>query len=240
MSRVVLHRSNSRGISSNGWIYTKHSFCFADYYDRDRINFGVLRAINDMVIAPGHGLTKHPHSDIEIVMLTMKGSIFHSDSLGNKLELKVGSVQTITSGRGYSHEEINKSDTESMKFLHIWIFPSKKGLQPNYSYKQFDIAEGSNKFQLLASPHPEDGVTLIQQNAWVYITNLEGDQKVEYSLKVKGYGVYIFVVKGMIETEGYNLKDEDGIGIWDTERIAIKAEKDSQIILIEVPLNAFE
>ncbi len=240
MSKFILHKAHSRGISSNGWIYTKHSFCFADYYDPDRIHFGVLRSVNDVTIAPGRGLEKHAHSDMEMVMLTMKGDVIHSDSLGNKVELSQGSVQTITSGSGYLHEELNKNNDESLKFIHIWIFPYKKNLKPHYSYKQFKLGSSKNELLLLASPHAEDNVTLIQQDAWVHICNLNADHSVQYELKKKGNGIYIINTLGECLIEDQLIETEDGIGIWDTEKVNIKALKDSQIIVVEVPLKAYE
>lgn len=239
MAKTLLYKADSRGISSSGWMYTKHTFCFADYYNTERIHFGALRVLNDMTIAPGKGLTDHSHSDIEVILLIMKGDSIHKDSLGNNIELTEGSVQVISSGSGYSHDEINKNADKSLQFLQFWIFPYKKNLTPNYSHKQFVIKEGKNKLQLLVSPNKKDNVTWIQQNSWLYITNLDAGKKVKYTLNLKENGVYILAAKGKIIVDGTELDAEDGIGIWETEEIEIKAQKDSQIIVIEVPMKAY-
>lgn len=240
MSKTVIHRAGTHGVSSNGRVYTEHVFSFADYFDVERINFGMLRAANDMSIAPGEGLENHPHSDMEIIMVIMKGDLLHTDSLGNKVEVHRGYVQTITSGTGYSHEEINLNKNESIRFFHFWVFPYKKGLKPNYSYKQFDTAKEKNELLLLVSPNKDDDVTLIQQNAWTYISKLDTGKSLDYELKSKENGVYIIIVSGNIEIEKQSLKSDDGIGIWETDKIEMKAIDETQIIMIEVPMNAYK
>ncbi|NDV46353.1 pirin family protein [Paludibacter sp. 221] len=240
MTKTVLHKADSRGVSSNGWIYAKHTFCFADYYNTERIHFGALRVINDLTIAPGKGLDFHSNSDIEIILLTIKGDVIHRDDLGNEVELQEGSVQVLTTGSGYSHEEINKNKDQSVKLLQIWIFPFQKNLQPAYSWKQFEIEEGRNQLQLLVSPDKEDNVTLIQQNTRLYITNLDRRKSLTYELNDKNNGVYVLVTKGKVEVEGYILEDEDGLGVWETGAVSIKAKSASQVIVIEVPMDAYK
>ena len=153
-------------------MYTKHTFCFADYYDVDRIHFGALRVINDITIAPGKGLTDHPHTDMELVLLGMRGELVHRDSLGTKTVLHEGSVQAISAGTYYTHAETNKSLEESVRILQFWIFPRARGLQSRYSHRQYAFPQGADWLLPLISPDEADGTIAIQQDAWLYLLGM--------------------------------------------------------------------
>ena len=169
MAKVSLYKASAGGISNNGWMYTKHTFCFADYYDVDRIHFGALRVINDITIAPGKGLTDHPHTDMELVLLGMRGELVHRDSLGNETVLHEGSVQAISAGTYYTHAETNKSLEESVRILQFWIFPRARGLQSRYSHRQYAFPQGAGWLLPLISPDEADDTISIQQDAWLYL-----------------------------------------------------------------------
>lgn len=239
MTEISLHKAKTRGTSYNGWMYAKHTFCFADYYDPDRIRFGALRVINDTIIAPGKGMSEHPHSDIELILLTLNGPLFHKDSLGNEIELHGGSIQAISAGSGYSHAEINKNPNQSMHMLQFWIFPRQKKLHPSHKYKPFSFDKQSDELIALISPNETNGTISIQQDTWLYICQLNQEKNVTYTLNDKTNGVYILVLEGAIETENQQLESKDGIGIWNTESIHIKAKQTTQIVLIEVPMSIY-
>lgn len=237
MAKVSLYKASAGGISNNGWMYTKHTFCFADYYDVDRIHFGALRVINDITIAPGKGLTDHPHTDMELVLLGMRGELVHRDSLGNETVLHEGSVQAISAGTYYTHAETNKSLEESVRILQFWIFPRARGLQSRYSHRQYAFPQGADWLLPLISPDEADGTIAIQQDAWLYLLGMSEGNGMAYALRNPDHGVYLHVLQGEIETEGQRLETEDGIGIWDTTAIHLKAVRTAQVILVEVPMN---
>ncbi len=239
MAKVSLYKANAKGISNNGWMYAKHTFCFADYYDAERIHFGALRVVNDIIIAPGKGLSDHPHSDMELVVLGMKGDLIHRDNLGNETILHEGSVQAISAGTYYTHAETNNSQTESLRILQFWIFPRAQRLQTRYSYRQLTFRESADEVLPLISPDEANNTISIQQDAWMNMLSLCEGNSITYVPHAPDHGVYLHVLSGEIETEGQRLKAEDGIGIWETDSIHIQPIGSAQVVLVEVPMNVY-
>lgn len=233
---TVLHKANTRGHANHGWLNSHHSFSFANYHNPERMNFGVLRVLNDDTVAPGMGFSKHPHDNMEIISITLEGDLEHKDSMGNHGVIKQGEIQVMSAGTGVFHSEFNKNKNQQVKFLQIWVFPNQKNVAPRYD--QISIAEISQKnvFNQILSPSPNDQGVWIHQNAWFHLGEFNTPTNAAYSLKNKENGVYVFVIEGEAEVNGQSLEQRDGFGVWDVEQFNIKASESSKLLLIEVPM----
>jgi redox-sensitive bicupin YhaK (pirin superfamily) len=238
--RTFLHKADSRGKAELGWLHSRHTFSFAQYYDPQRMGFGTLRVLNDDIVEPGAGFGTHSHDNMEIISVALAGSMRHQDSMGNTYVIKQGEVQVMSAGTGVSHSEYNASDTEPLNFLQIWVLPKQTGIEPRYGQKEFTAAERNNEFQTIiapdASPDISNGALGINQDAWFSLADFAAGRNGTYRLKADGTGVYIFVIEGEIETAAGRLGRRDGIGIVETAAIEIEAIADSQLLIIEVPL----
>lgn len=232
----VIHKADSRGHANHGWLDAHHSFSFANYYNPERTRFGVLRVLNDDIVQPGEGFGTHPHDNMEIVTIPLKGELAHKDSTGNKEVIHPNEVQIMSAGSGLTHSEFNNSKTDEVNLLQIWVFPKEKNIKPRYDQKVFEPSGRLNKIQTLVSPKDEKALW-INQDAYFSRTDIEKGKSVDYELNTKKNGVYIFVIEGKIEIEGDMLSRRDAIGIQETERIKIKAEDNSEVLIIEIPLN---
>jgi redox-sensitive bicupin YhaK (pirin superfamily) len=232
-----LHKAHTRGHANHGWLNSHHSFSFANYYNPERMNFGVLRVLNDDIVAPGRGFGTHPHDNMEIISIPLEGDLEHKDSMGNTTVIKAGDVQVMSAGTGVFHSEYNKNSDQPVKFLQIWVFPNKKDVTPRYD--QITLSDGDLKNELVQvlSPDPNDAGVWIHQNAWFHMGNLESGYATEYQLKQKGNGVYAFVLAGEVTIEDQALAARDGFGVWDTESIRIQADSDAKVLLMEVPMS---
>lgn len=238
MANYILHKANTRGHANHGWLDTHHTFSFAGYYDPERVHFGALRVINDDYIAAGMGFGTHPHDNMEIITIPLEGDLEHRDSMGNTSVIYHGDVQVMSAGTGIQHSEYNANKSKGLKLFQIWVFPNKKNVTPRYQQITLDIADRRNKLQQILSPNPDDEGVWIHQNAWFHLGELDKDFVLDYQVKVKGNGVYALVVKGSIEIDGKVLDSRDGLGIYDTDKISIKAlSQDAEILLMEVPMN---
>lgn len=236
--KSIIHRANTRGHANHGWLDSYHSFSFAGYYDPQRMNFGMLRVLNDDVVKPGMGFGTHPHRDMEIISIPLKGALSHKDSMGNKRSIEVGEVQAMSAGTGITHSEFNDSRTDDVNFLQLWIIPEAQGVEPRYFQKEFDEAGRNNQFQTLVSPlkYPVDGSLLINQNASIKMVDLEEGKELNYDYN-SGSGVYYFLIDGGVTIDGETLNKRDAIGIWDASQSTIKATKLSKLLAIDVPMN---
>lgn len=232
----VIHKADSRGHANHGWLDAHHSFSFANYYNPERTRFGVLRVLNDDIVQPGEGFGTHPHDNMEIVTIPLKGELAHKDSTGNKEVIHPNEVQIMSAGSGLTHSEFNNSKTDEVNLLQIWVFPKEKNIKPRYDQKVFEPSGRLNKIQTLVSPKDESALW-INQDAYFSRTDIEKGKSVDYELNTKKNGVYIFVIEGKIEIDGDMLSRRDAIGIQETERIKIKAEDNSEVLIIEIPLN---
>lgn len=235
MKRVI-HKSNTRGHADHGWLNSHHTFSFASYRNPDRMNFGVLRVLNDDVVAGGKGFGKHPHDNMEIISIPLQGDLEHQDSMGNTTVIKQGDIQVMSAGTGVQHSEYNKNVDQAVKFLQIWLFPNKRNVSPRYD--QLSISEAPlNQLNQVLSPNQDDEGVWIHQDAWFHIGEFNKDMELAYSLKRKGNGVYAFMLNGGSEIEGDVLDVRDGMGLWETDKINIKAQKGSKMLIMEVPMN---
>ena len=238
MKNIVLHKADSRGHANHGWLDSYHSFSFANYYNPDRMHFGVLRVLNDDYVAAGMGFGTHPHDNMEIISIPLDGDLEHKDSMGNTTVIKHGDIQVMSAGTGITHSEYNKNKDKAVKFLQIWLFPNKRNVKPRYDQITLKIADRQNKLQQIFSPNTDDEGVWIHQNAWFHLGKFEKNFKTSYSLKDSSNGVYCFVLSGSFNIEGQLLSRRDGMGIWDLENMNIESLSDqSEILLMEVPMN---
>lgn len=237
MSEIVVHKANSRGHADHGWLNAYHTFSFAGYYDPERIHFGMLRVLNDDTIAGGMGFGMHPHDNMEIITIPLKGELEHKDSMGNHGVIKAGDIQVMSAGTGIRHSEFNHNKDQEVKLLQIWVFPNKKNVPPRYGQMTFDVAGRKNKLQQIVSPGPAEDGMWIHQDAWFHMVNLDAGQKVTYDLRKKGNGVYCFVIEGGALVAGRELNRRDGAGIRNADSFDISAKTNTEVLLMEIPLT---
>jgi redox-sensitive bicupin YhaK (pirin superfamily) len=238
MSEKIVHRSETRGEADHGWLHSRHTFSFANYYDPERMHFGALRVLNDDEVAEGMGFGTHPHNNMEIVSIPLEGDLEHRDSMGNVSVIKSGDIQVMSAGTGITHSEFNKNKDKAVKFLQIWVFPNKKNVQPRYDQITLDASTRRNKFQQIVSPNPDDEGVWIHQDAWFHLGTFDKGIWTEYSIRKPGNGVYAFIIRGELSIEGTSLNERDGFGIWNTEKLNLKSlSTETEVLLIEVPMN---
>ena len=235
--KSVLHKANTRGHANHGWLDSHHTFSFANYNNPERMNFGVLRVLNDDVVDGGKGFGTHPHDNMEIISIPLQGDLEHKDSMGNMTVIKQGDVQVMSAGTGVYHSEYNKNKDGEVRFLQIWMFPNKKNVTPRYDQITLDFNKSNNNLLQILSPNPNDEGVWAHQNAWFHIGEFENGCEEIYQLNDKQNGVYAFVLEGEVQIEGQDLSKRDGFGIWDTDKISIKATKDAKVLLMDVPMQ---
>lgn len=234
---TIKHTAETRGYANHGWLKSHHSFSFANYYNPERMNFGALRVFNDDLVQPSMGFGTHPHQNMEIISIPLKGALSHKDSMNNKRSIEVGEVQVMSAGTGLTHSEFNDSETEEVNFLQLWILPEEKNVRPNYEQKFFNLEERTNQFQTLVSPQDKlvKGSLGIHQQAYIHIGNFDTGNTIIHEVQ-KGKGAYIFVIEGEVSINNEQLKKRDAVGIWDTNAIEIQVTKDSEILLLDIPM----
>ncbi|NWJ51394.1 MAG: pirin family protein [Bacteroidetes bacterium] len=237
MANTVLHKAETRGHANHGWLNSMHTFSFANYYNPDRMHFGALRVLNDDTVEAGMGFGKHPHDNMEIISIPLEGDLEHKDSMGNVSVIKHGDIQVMSAGTGIFHSEFNRNSDQITKFLQIWVIPNKKNVAPRYDQITLNIADRHNKLQQILSPNAEDEGVWIFQNAWFHLGEFDKGVSKEYNIKAKGNGVYAFILKGDVTINDQPLKTRDGFGIWDVDKLFIKADTDVEFLLMEVPMN---
>lgn len=239
MEKKVIHRAATRGHANHGWLDTRHTFSFANYYDPERIHFGMLRVLNDDIVAPGAGFGTHPHDNMEIVSIPLEGTLEHRDSMGNVAVIKEGDIQVMSAGTGIMHSEYNKNNDRLVKFLQIWVFPERQDIKPRYDQVTYDKEKMKNALLEIVSPCSQkaSGGACINQQAWFFLADIDKGKEVEHRLKDKNDGVYVFVLKGEVEVNGNNLRARDGIGLWETNKVTVKAGTMASVLLIEVPMR---
>ena len=182
------------------------------------MNFGVLRVLNDDVVAPSKGFNTHPHDNMEIISIPLSGGLEHKDSMGNISVIKAGDVQVMSAGTGIFHSEYNKYRDKEVRFLQIWLFPNKKDVTPRYDQISLDQFKEVNKLHQILSPDPEDDGVWIHQNAWFHMGQIEKGETQSYHLKDPTNGVYLFLLEGQILIGDQVLTKRDGFGMWDNQQ----------------------
>jgi redox-sensitive bicupin YhaK (pirin superfamily) len=237
MLKSVLHESETRGDANHGWLHSRHTFSFADYYDPERVNFGKLRVLNDDIVEAGKGFGMHPHDNMEIISIPLEGDLEHKDNLGNISVIKHGDVQVMSAGTGIMHSEYNRNKDMPVKFLQIWVLPDRRNVTPRYDQITLDIEDRHNKLQQILSPDPDDKGVWIYQKAWFHIGKFDKGVSADYKIKADGNGVYAFILSGDVNILGQELKSRDGFGIWDIDNLTVTANTDAEILLMEIPMK---
>tara|TARA_B100000795_G_scaffold192901_1_gene147289 strand:+ start:1738 stop:2616 length:879 start_codon:yes stop_codon:yes gene_type:complete len=234
---TVIHKAETRGNANHGWLNSNHTFSFANYHNPERMNFGVLRVLNDDRVQAGMGFGTHPHDNMEIISIPLEGDLEHKDSIGNVAVIKEGDVQVLSAGTGITHSEYNKNKDKEVKFLQIWVFPKEKNVSPRYDQISIRDIEKENKFYQVLSPSKEDQGVWINQDAWFNLGKFSKGSRDQYKIQKPGNGVYVFVLEGDVEINGEQLSLRDGMGIWDAESINLMANSDARVLLMDVPMN---
>ena len=235
--KTIFHKASERGHANHGWLNAHHSFSFASWQDSTKVHFGMLRVLNDDIIAPGTGFGMHPHDNMEIVTIPLSGTLEHKDSMGNIGVIKPNEIQAMSAGSGLMHSEYNHSKTEPINLLQIWVFPKVRNIEPRYDQRIFTEEEKNGKFKTIVAPVKADDVMWINQDAYFSIGKFKTGTTIDYSIQHKGNGAYIFMIEGNATIEGNTLGKRDAIGIWDTEKISLNTTSDAEILVIEVPMN---
>ncbi|MFN4854466.1 MAG: pirin family protein [Bacteroidota bacterium] len=238
MENMILHKADSRGLANHGWLKSHHTFSFANYYNPERMHFGVLRVLNDDTVQAGMGFGVHPHDNMEIISIPLEGDLEHKDSMGNVAVIKKGDIQVMSAGTGITHSEYNKNADKQVKFLQIWVIPNKRNVPPRYDQISLKAEDKHNRLQQILSPSAEDEGVWIHQNAWFHLGSFDKGKSLEYQIKDAKNGVYAFVLKGSFSFHGQALDKRDGMGIWDISSLSMEALSDSsEILLMEVPMS---
>ena len=233
--KTIFHSATSRGHADHGWLNAKHSFSFASWYNPERIHFGMLRVLNDDIVAGGMGFGKHPHDNMEIITIPLAGSIQHQDSMGFSEVIRAGEVQVMSAGTGIYHSEYNPSPNEELNLFQIWIFPNQKQVTPRYAQRKYELQNGS--FTELVGPEQSGIATWIHQDAWLSMGIFDPGATISYVLSNPNNGAYIMLVEGSIQIGEQVLQQKDAIGISDTAQIEIKIQQKAKILVIEVPMH---
>ena len=237
MEEHILHRAAERGHANNGWLDSYHSFSFANYYDSGRMHFGVLRVLNDDIIAGGGGFGLHPHDNMEIITIPFYGELEHKDSMGHAEVLRANDVQVMSAGTGLTHSEYNKNPDSDVNLVQVWIFPNKRNVVPRYDQKTFAVKDRFNKFQLILSPDGEGGSLWIHQEAWFYRASVDVGCKLDHAIRRSGNGAYLFVIEGEAEVNGQRLQKRDALGICNAAKLEIVAKTKAEVLLMDIPME---
>lgn len=234
--KTIMDKADSRGYANHGWLKTKHTFSFANYYNPEKMHFGALRVLNDDIVSPAAGFDMHPHKNMEVVSIPLRGFLKHGDSIENTDVITVGDIQVMSAGTGIVHSEYNASQTEPVEFLQIWIIPKSTNTPPEY--KSYDVRDliRRDHLSLIISPDGSTPAT-INQDSWFSIGQLSEAKSFEYRIHTPGNGAYLFVIHGEVMVNDIPLLRRDGLGIYDTENFKIETLKPSEILIIEVPME---
>lgn len=235
--KKIIHKAGDRGIQDHGWLKAAHSFSFANYHDPAKMHFGLLRVLNDDIVAPGMGFGTHGHDNMEIVTIPLKGTLAHKDSLGSEGHIGAGEVQIMSAGKGIQHSEYNGSGSEEVNLLQIWVFPKERNIEPRYDQKSYDLEKNRNSFLTLVSPDAGEGEMWINQDAFFNLGTFDANTKAVYTIKHPGNGVYLFIIEGKAEVDGEQLTRRDALGIYETSEIELTFSENSKVLVIEVPME---
>jgi len=230
---VTIRRSNDRGGGDYGWLNTKHTFSFSDYWDEKWMGFRSLRVINEDWIAPGSGFPTHPHRDMEIITYVLSGRLEHKDSLGTGSAILPGDGQRMSAGRGIRHSEYNPSPAERTHMLQIWITPDRQDHEPGYEQKTFPEAEKRGQLRLIASRDGAEGSVKINQDAKLFATLLSPGEEVKHSLGDRRFA-WVQVANGEVEVNGQRLHQGDGAAVSEEKSLQIKAIEDAEVLVFDL------
>jgi redox-sensitive bicupin YhaK (pirin superfamily) len=231
---ITIRRSQDRGHSELGWLDSRHTFSFSNYYDPDHMGYSALRVINEDRIAPAAGFGSHFHRDMEIITYVLDGGLEHKDSLGNGSVIRPGEVQRMSAGTGITHSEYNASKTEPAHFLQIWILPTLTGIVPSYEQRRFDNTNGSGRWQLLVSPDGRKGSLALNQNAFIYMTKLKRGQATNQALAADRQ-TFLHVARGKAVLSRHIIMAGDSAMINDEQAIDLCTDESAEVLMFDLP-----
>lgn len=237
--KKIFHPAESRGSANFGWLKANYSFSFANFSDPNKVQFGLLRVLNDDVVKGGMGFGTHPHKDMEIITIPLSGDLQHKDSLNHSATITAGEVQVMSAGTGVKHSEFNANSDRELHMLQLWIYPEKNLVEPRYDQKDFTGELVINKLTTIVSPKDKqiNGSLWIYQQAYLSLGDFEDSKSLEYQLKHENNGVYVFLIEGEATLDGQSLNKRDALGIWETKDFNMEFQQKSKVLLIEVPMK---
>jgi quercetin 2,3-dioxygenase len=229
---VTKRPASARGPTELGWLHSRHTFSFGEYYDPEHMGFRALRVINDDIVEPGGGFGMHSHRDAEIFSYVIEGELQHRDSMGNGSVIKAGDLQYMSAGSGVRHSEFNPSPDKRVHFLQIWLMPDQRGGEPRYAEKRLGQAAKPNALTLLLSGEGRGAVEM-RADAQVYFGKLDRGQSVPAELK-EGRHAWLHVIKGDIRVLDEPLTEGDGLAVSNATRFDITADAGSEFLLFDL------
>ena len=230
---IKVRHGDQRGASNHGWLDSKHSFSFADYYDPANMGFRALRVINEDKVTGGNGFGTHSHKDMEIISYVLSGALEHKDSIGTGSVIRPGDVQRMSAGTGVAHSEFNHSKTETVHFLQIWIVPRSRGQKPSYEQKSVAAAERRGKLKVVASPDGRDGSVTVHQDMTLSSALLEAGERVTFALAA-GRGAWVQVARGALRIDDVTLNAGDGAQIENEPEVTLEATAPSEVLVFDL------
>lgn len=238
MAIISLFPEKERGRADHGWLKANFSFSFSNYYNPQKIHFGVLRVLNDDMIEGGMGFGSHPHDNMEIITIPLSGALAHKDNLGNTSVIQAGEVQVMSAGTGVFHSEFNHQPDKNVNLFQIWLFPNKRNVEPRYDQLNYTSLKKENELYQILSPSSEDQGVWIHQDAWFYLGDYDKDKSETYRIRKSGNGVYAMVIEGSFEIEGQVANKRDAVGVSDADTVKIKAlQENSKILFMDIPME---
>ncbi len=233
---IEIQRAEERGGAEHGWLHTRYSFSFSDYYNPKRMGFGTLRVLNDDIIEPAQGFPTHAHDNMEIVSIVLRGALEHKDSQGNHGIIRPGDVQRMSAGSGIRHSEFNHSQTEQTHLLQIWVYPRERGIQPGYEQKSFPADLRKNQFLAVVSGQPEKQALSLHQDAVFALGSFDAGKTGTYTVRYPGNGIYVFMIEGETRFEKEILKTGDAASFTGQKSVDFSFSARTELLVIEIPL----
>ena len=230
---LLVRRANERGLADYGWLVSRHTFSFGEYYDPAYLGFRSLRVINDDRVSGGRGFGAHPHRDMEILSYVVSGALEHRDSLGNGSTIHAGELQRMTAGTGIRHSEYNASEHESVHFLQIWIEPSRRGLNPSYEQVALPLDTARGRFTLVGASEPGPGRVSIHQDVNLYLGRFDGDDIAHYRRELDRH-LFAHIVSGKVQADGIDLEAGDAVYTSDVERMTFSHAEGAEVLLFDL------
>ena len=235
--KAISFNAADRGKADYGWLKANYYFSFAGYQDRQKLNFGLLRVLNDDFVAGCGGFPTHPHDNMEIVTIPLSGALSHKDSTGGQGTIGAGDVQIMSAGTGVEHSEFNASQTETCNLFQLWVYPKKRNIEPRYDQKSFDISRRQNKWQTVVSPISNEESMWINQDAQFSLARLDAGKSLSYTNAFPGNGVFLLTINGSITVNEVLLNKRDAIGISEADSFFINANEDAELLAVEIPMD---
>jgi redox-sensitive bicupin YhaK (pirin superfamily) len=230
---ITIRRANDRGHAQHGWLESRHTFSFADYYDPQHMGFRALRVINEDRVQPGMGFGTHGHKDMEIISYVLGGALEHKDSLGTGSVIRPGDVQRMSAGTGVRHSEFNASKSEPVHFLQIWIMPDKNGDEPGYEQEHFDDASLRSGLRLIASPAGSGGSVTVHADVTLHAARLGNGEQATHELASGRHG-WVHVARGKLRLGEHELGAGDAAALSDESKIELVGVDDAEVLVFDL------